>query len=535
MASDQQLRRSQQSRHSGSKERHRPGLKEVHARFDLKDSKSKIELEGNDAIQLASQDEYTLKAVIEILSQKLVKRGVSLKNLEYEKIEPAANSTRPPEDQAQAGHRLREGEEIVAAIKDSKKKAQASIQGDTVRVSSARTATPSRRSWRCSAARTSASTFSSPTSVPTNSLQPIERPTLALDTSHFYRVSEPCTCYSEETSEYPLHRDRNRGLRPPARRPRRHRAGVRPPVRLQRRRHHRHRHATSSPAAASASAHCCSCSPPKPSAAPAHSPHPPRRRRRDAPHRHPRPRRHHRRSRHPPRPPLLQHHLGQRQVRPRRRLALHAVLPAPPSKSATSASSTCSSRSPSRWSKANSCRCRSSATSSTKKSTSTSSSARPPASSKSPCSSARPSRPTTDSATHDEIEAQLGEYGRNLGLAFQIVDDVLDLTAAEDVLGKPVASDLREGKATLAVIHALERGTGADREAIRTVLADRSFDTRLPPADPRNPPPPRLHRLRHGHRLRLRRSRPPSIADLPDSEAKRALLWVPGFVTTRDR
>src|SRR5271154_330603 len=52
----------------------------------------------------------------------------------------------------------------------------------------------------------------------------------------------------------------------------------------------------------------------------------------------------------------------------------------------------------------------------------------------------------------DELEAQLGEYGRNLGLAFQIVDDVLDLTAAEDVLGKPVASDLRESKATLAVI-----------------------------------------------------------------------------------
>src|SRR3977135_3414130 len=61
--------------------------KEVHARFDLKDSKSKIELEGTDTIQLASQDEYKLKAVIEILSQKLVKRGVSLKNLEYEKIE----------------------------------------------------------------------------------------------------------------------------------------------------------------------------------------------------------------------------------------------------------------------------------------------------------------------------------------------------------------------------------------------------------------------------------------------------------------
>jgi octaprenyl-diphosphate synthase len=130
---------------------------------------------------------------------------------------------------------------------------------------------------------------------------------------------------------------------------------------------------------------------------------------------------------------------------------------------------------------------------------------------------------------------ELGEYGRNLGLAFQIVDDVLDLTAAEDVLGKPVASDLREGKATLAVIHALERGTGADREAIRTVLADRSF-TRVSH-------PQILEILqRHGsidyamdtacayaEAARL------TIAELPDSEAKRALLWVPGFVTSRDR
>jgi len=135
----------------------------------------------------------------------------------------------------------------------------------------------------------------------------------------------------------------------------------------------------------------------------------------------------------------------------------------------------------------------------------------------------------------DEVESQLGEYGRNLGLAFQIVDDVLDLTAAEDVLGKPVASDLREGKATLAVIHALERGTGADREAIRTVLADRSFS---------HVSHPQILEIlqRHGsidyamdtacayaEAARL------GIADLPDSDAKRALLWVPGFVTTRDR
>jgi octaprenyl-diphosphate synthase len=135
----------------------------------------------------------------------------------------------------------------------------------------------------------------------------------------------------------------------------------------------------------------------------------------------------------------------------------------------------------------------------------------------------------------DDLEAQLGEYGRNLGLAFQIVDDVLDLTAAEDILGKPVASDLREGKATLAVIHALERGTGADREAIRTVLADRSFD---------RVSHPQILEILHRHgsidyamdtACAYAEAARLTITDLPDTDAKRALLWVPGFVTSRDR
>ena len=133
------------------------------------------------------------------------------------------------------------------------------------------------------------------------------------------------------------------------------------------------------------------------------------------------------------------------------------------------------------------------------------------------------------------FEDALGEYGRNLGLAFQIVDDVLDLTANDEVLGKPAASDLREGKATLAVIHALERGTGADREAIRTVLADRSF-ARVAHADI-------LEILqRHGSlayamdtACAYAEAARQSIADLPENEYKRALLWVPGFVTSRDR
>jgi octaprenyl-diphosphate synthase len=139
----------------------------------------------------------------------------------------------------------------------------------------------------------------------------------------------------------------------------------------------------------------------------------------------------------------------------------------------------------------------------------------------------------TDEALPD-FDQQMGEYGRNLGLAFQIVDDVLDLTATEDVLGKPAASDLREGKATLAVIHALERGTGADREAIRMVLADRSF---------KRISHPQILEILHRHgsldyamdtACAYAEAARLSIDDLPDSDAKRALLWVPGFVTTRN-
>jgi octaprenyl-diphosphate synthase len=136
---------------------------------------------------------------------------------------------------------------------------------------------------------------------------------------------------------------------------------------------------------------------------------------------------------------------------------------------------------------------------------------------------------------HRPFEDSMGEYGRNLGLAFQIVDDILDLTANDEVLGKPAASDLREGKATLAVIHALERGTGADREAIRTVLADRNF-SRVAHAD--------ILEILHRHgslayamdtACAYAEAARQSIAELPETEFKRALLWVPSFVTSRDR
>jgi octaprenyl-diphosphate synthase len=132
-------------------------------------------------------------------------------------------------------------------------------------------------------------------------------------------------------------------------------------------------------------------------------------------------------------------------------------------------------------------------------------------------------------------EQQMGEYGRSLGMAFQIVDDVLDLTATEEVLGKPVASDLREGKATLAVIHSLETGSDAEREAIQTVLTDQNFE-----AVTHSEILAILHRhgsldyamstaFQHAEAART------ALSDLPDSEFKRALLWVPDFVVARDK
>jgi cyclic-di-GMP-binding protein len=111
-------------------------LKEIHTRFDLKDSKSNVEMEGKDAIVLSSVDEYKLKAVTDILQQKLVKRGVPLKGLTYGAIEPAAASTVRQKITMQQGIPIEKARDIVKTIKNSKKKVQASIQGDLVRVSS---------------------------------------------------------------------------------------------------------------------------------------------------------------------------------------------------------------------------------------------------------------------------------------------------------------------------------------------------------------------------------------------------------------
>lgn len=110
-------------------------LKEVHTRFDLKDTKSNIALEGKEEIVLSSSEEYKLKAVNDILQTKLVKRGVPMKALTYGPVEAAAGSTVRQKIKMQQGIPVEKARDIVKKIKDSKKKVQASIQGDTVRVS----------------------------------------------------------------------------------------------------------------------------------------------------------------------------------------------------------------------------------------------------------------------------------------------------------------------------------------------------------------------------------------------------------------
>ncbi len=134
-----------------------------------------------------------------------------------------------------------------------------------------------------------------------------------------------------------------------------------------------------------------------------------------------------------------------------------------------------------------------------------------------------------------EQQLLLREYGRAVGMAFQITDDVLDLTASELVLGKPVASDLREGKATLAVIHALEHCSAEERAKIQTVLEQRAFNgvthqdilailTRY-----------QSIRAANQEAAKYAQHAVEQLKDFPDNDFKRALLWIPQFVVAREK
>jgi len=111
-------------------------MKEITTRYDLKDSKSNIELNEKDKkLTLTSADDFKLRAVTEILNQKLVKRGVPIRNLEYGTVNSAAGSTVKQEITLISGIATEKAKEIVKKMKDSKLKVQAAIQGDLVRIS----------------------------------------------------------------------------------------------------------------------------------------------------------------------------------------------------------------------------------------------------------------------------------------------------------------------------------------------------------------------------------------------------------------
>jgi octaprenyl-diphosphate synthase len=133
----------------------------------------------------------------------------------------------------------------------------------------------------------------------------------------------------------------------------------------------------------------------------------------------------------------------------------------------------------------------------------------------------------------DERLEALAEYGMHLGMAFQIIDDLLDFTSDERVLGKPVASDLREGKLTLPLIYLLGKGDPTHRMLVQTVLDEREFRTVT-----RNEI---LGLLRQGRTLERTRELAHSYAAkarrvleaFDPSPARAALMALPDFVVSR--
>jgi octaprenyl-diphosphate synthase len=135
-----------------------------------------------------------------------------------------------------------------------------------------------------------------------------------------------------------------------------------------------------------------------------------------------------------------------------------------------------------------------------------------------------------------DIQAQekLGDYAWNLGMAFQLVDDVLDFTSREKILGKPVGGDLREGKVTLPLVYALESATGDERKLVETILEDRTYDR-----VPFQRILALLEKYQGIERVRDRaqaftEKAKQTIAEFPESPYQRAMLAVTELVTERD-
>jgi octaprenyl-diphosphate synthase len=134
----------------------------------------------------------------------------------------------------------------------------------------------------------------------------------------------------------------------------------------------------------------------------------------------------------------------------------------------------------------------------------------------------------------EAMETRLGEFAWNLGIAFQLVDDVLDFTSREAVLGKPVGSDLREGKVTLPLIYALESASVEERQLVECVLKDGNYD--------RAPFSKILKMMERNHAFARAKERAESftdkaramIAEFPESPYQRALSALTDLITERD-
>lgn len=135
----------------------------------------------------------------------------------------------------------------------------------------------------------------------------------------------------------------------------------------------------------------------------------------------------------------------------------------------------------------------------------------------------------------DAQAARLGDFAWNLGMAFQLVDDILDFTSKEIILGKPVGNDLAEGKVTLPLLYALKETTREETRQIDTILKDRNYDrvpftTVLEIIEKYNGVEKAHERARH-FTDRAREI----IEEFPDSPYRKAVLNVADIITDRDR
>ena len=135
---------------------------------------------------------------------------------------------------------------------------------------------------------------------------------------------------------------------------------------------------------------------------------------------------------------------------------------------------------------------------------------------------------------NEEEETRLGLYGINLGMAFQLIDDMLDFTSSEEVLGKPIGNDVREGKLTLPLIYLLQRCTPEEARKVSQVLDEGGFQS-VPFAEI-------LSLIDHYGTLQAARGKAQDFSDkartflegFPDSPFKDALHSLPDFILERE-